>query len=185
MSGAVAHTQPAQQPEGTRFALLSRPSGENAGQRDIFQRYQRRDEMEALKDKANRAPAKERQLIAAESVQTATSDGDHPRRWTIQSAEQVQQGAFPRPARTHDGDELPRRDVQPDIFQHPQRLAAERVCLVELTRRDHARKGIIRSDVWHDHGSFPPLCRVQPGDQDGRDDRQQHIEGHQQQRCSR
>jgi hypothetical protein len=142
MSGAVAHAESTQQPARPRFAFFPRPSGENTGQRHIFERRQRWYEMEALKDKANRPPAKKCQLIAAERVQTASGNRDHPRRWAIQPTEQMQQRAFPRSARSHDGDELPRWNVQPNIFQHPQRFAAERVGLVKLTRRDHHRNGV-------------------------------------------
>jgi hypothetical protein len=45
--------------------------------------------------------------------------------------------------------------------------------------------GVIRPAVWHDHRSSPLLSRARPGEQDGRDHRQQHVKRHQQQRCRR
>src|SRR5262249_10254130 len=84
----------------------------------VFQRGKFGQEMMKLKHKPNATVAKVSQHTIRQVRQLNTTTVYRALRRTIQAAHQVQEGAFPRPGRSHNSNHLPRCDSQMHTAQY-------------------------------------------------------------------
>ena len=100
-----------------------------AGQADIFQRIQFRQQIIRLENETNLAISPPREFVARKRIQRAALRLNFSRVRKIQSAEQMQQRAFARARRAAQREEIPAIDFQIDAAQDFQRAFAEHVGL--------------------------------------------------------
>jgi hypothetical protein len=68
--------------------------------------------------------------ISIHSIDPLRRDHNLALRWAIQTAEQIQQGALARAARTHDGDKLSPWDMKAHAIECPHPLITEAECFM-------------------------------------------------------
>src|SRR5262249_43825590 len=81
---------------------------------DVLGRAERRDEVEGLEHESDFARTHTRQVAVVEIGELAAVERDRAAGWPIERAEQLQQRALARPARTLDREQLAARDREVD-----------------------------------------------------------------------
>ena len=95
----------------------------SSGRATLSRAVQHRHEVEELEDQADVPGAPVRQLVLAEIVEALAGDQHLAGARTVDAGDQVEQRRLARPRRSHEGDEVPRRNGQ--------RYVLERVHLVD------------------------------------------------------
>ena len=97
--------------------FLSRPFAQVQGKRDIFEAIQRWKEIEELKNKTDLVSPDTCEIVIIKRAKLFAIYGNVAGRWTIQSANQIQQSGFAGSGRADDRDHLSFADVQAHIIQ--------------------------------------------------------------------
>jgi len=98
-------------PDGTRDATV------DEGERDVFGSGGVSQEVEGLKDEADATIADSGEVAVVETGDGLTGEGVGSAVGSVQSAQQVHEGAFSGAAGAHDGDELSATDVEVDVVE--------------------------------------------------------------------
>mgnify|MGYP003693714221 CR=1 FL=1 len=105
--------------------------------RDVFERGQGRDEVKGLEDVPDGVAAEAGQAIFAEGHQVHAVDDDVARGGAIEPRDETEQRGLAAARRARDGDELTRRDLEPDIGENIYGPAAALEAHAEAADADH------------------------------------------------
>ena len=101
-----------------RFGLAALHAADQQRHGDVFQRGEFRQQVMELVDEAERAVAQFAALRLAHLLHFLPEDLRRCRRWLVQSAEQMQQGALAGTGSADDGDALAALHFEVDAVQH-------------------------------------------------------------------
>src|ERR1700728_1114416 len=107
---------------------------------DVAGARERRDQVELLKEEADRVASQTRQLALAERGQVLSAEEDPPARRPVERAEQLQQGRLAGAAGADDRDELARGDVEVDRVEGAERRGSGRSLRRRGSRGARARQ---------------------------------------------
>ena len=153
--GSISEVHQGQQLQRAGFDLRHPGAVEQLRHRHVLPCRHRRQQVEELKDESDTAPSEFGLLVVVEVADLLTLESDRSGVWSVQRAEQVQQGALARAGRTDDGYELPAGQRQGDAVERADRLTADAVCLGDLRQLQH--RVIVR--VARSCGGPGPRCR--------------------------
>ncbi len=87
-------------------------------ERDVLEHIQRRNEIEKLKDIADRVAPQHRELSFIERRCLLIAEKDLAARWAVDGADQIQQRRFSASGRAHQHSEFAARDLERDIIEN-------------------------------------------------------------------
>ena len=125
MAGALGQADPGEHRLGPLQCLAARHPSIAQGQRDVVQRVQPRQQVEALEDEADQAVADRRQSVPVDAEDVVLGEAVGTAVRAVEQAEDIQQGALARARRADDRAAFSGKDVQADVFQYLQRLPQE------------------------------------------------------------
>src|ERR1019366_9879979 len=108
---------------------------------DVLERRQAREQIEGLKDEADRVAAETAQLRPRRTREIASRDDDAPGAWCVKRPHQVQQRCLAAARGAEHDDELVLRHAQRNGLQRRHRAAADRVLAPHVTELDQRRSG--------------------------------------------
>ena len=118
-------------------------------QQDVFQRRQRRDQVEELEDEADLLVANFGELVFAHARDVDAVDLDFAMRRAVQPADQTEQGAFAAAGRSDDADDFPRVNVHIHSAQRVDDCFAERQVFRQTARADDEFCTIVMIVICH------------------------------------
>src|SRR5262249_4685677 len=126
---------------------------------DVLLRSQGGKQVEELEDESDLPPPEDRDLVVGHAGDRRATDHDLARRGLIETAEQVEQCALARAARTDHRDEFALRDVEGDRAQGTDLGLATSVDLPHAAQGDH---GVSIGEKWShvDSNHGPPACEA-------------------------
>ena len=114
---AFGQADPLQRGARRRMALGDRFAAVEQRQLDVFQCRRPCQQVEALEDEAQAAPAQQRALVAVELLDGDAAEAVGAAAWRVEAAEQVHRRRFAGTARSHHRDELAGGDGEVDAAQ--------------------------------------------------------------------
>lgn len=122
----------------TLFDVAAWDARQRQRERDVLENIQRRDEIEELKDVADRFAPQHRELSLIERRCLLIAEKDAAARWTIDGADEVEQRRFSASGCTHENSEFAARDLERDVIEN-------------LHRRGFIAAGVNVRDVIESH----------------------------------
>ena len=144
-AGARGESDQVEHFRGAGAGLAGALAAEEEGQFDVLQGGHGRKEIEELEDDAEMLAAVSGKGGIIGSVQGESVDGDFAGGRLIESAEQIEQRAFPAAARSGHGDKFGGRDFQAHIAQGVHFAAGRGIKAGDMAQVDHAKDEISRA----------------------------------------
>jgi hypothetical protein len=132
---AVVQTHPLESKVGAPFLLTSGDAGDVEDVRDVVERRLATDQLEVLKDDADRPPQLGN-LSSGQGHEIAAVHDDLAPGGQLASEQQTEEGRLPCARRPRDEDELTTLDVEADVLQRGRALA---VALRQMVDLDQSR----------------------------------------------
>jgi len=143
--GAWSESDEVEHVRGTGAGLPGPVAAQEQGQLDVFQCGHGGKEIEKLEDNAEALAAVVRKAGFVGAVQIESVDGDFARGRLVESAQQVEQGAFPAAAGSGHGHELGGGDLQAQVAQGVHFAGGRGINAGDMAQADHGKEEIFCS----------------------------------------
>ena len=125
---------------GALFDSLARPSAQVQREADVFERRQRRQQVEELEDESDLVAAHPRQVVVGEAGERLAVDAHTAGGRTVESADEIEERRLARSGGSDDRDHLAARDRDAHIVEGGDAALAGEL-LGDVLERDHVRRG--------------------------------------------
>ena len=125
---------------GALFDFLARPSAQVQREADVFERRQRRQQVEELEDESDLVAAHPRQVVVGEAGERLAVDAHTAGGRTVESADEIEERRLARSGGSDDRDHLAARDRDAHIVEGGDAALAGEL-LGDVLERDHVRRG--------------------------------------------
>ena len=142
MRQPLAQAHAAQERLGARTRLVERQSGDAHRHLGVLDRRELGQQVVELEDEPDPVVAQRHQLGVGHRRELGVADGDRSAIGAVEPAEDVEQGAFPHARRADNRHHFARLDLQIEILQHGQPMAADRVALDDAARVEKRHRRI-------------------------------------------
>ena len=102
----------------TLLDVAARDARQRQRERDVLEDIQRRDEIEELKDVADRLAPQHRELSLIERRGLLIAEKNAAARWAVDGADQIQERRFSAAGGAHEHSEFAARDLERDIIEN-------------------------------------------------------------------